>query len=238
MAPVLLEPSVALRRVPMAQPLPAATEPPELWSTRLSFLGAALSVPGLAFLLVPSFAAASPVHIASFGAYGVGLLSMFLASGIFHSQAGRERTFTRCLDYGAIGLMIAGSFTPYCTIVLGTPFAHAILTLVWLMALSTLVLRVTRTNLSKWIFVSIFLAMGWLGLLLAPALWRGLGPGGTGLTVLGGAIYTFGTLFFNRFEGDVEAPGFGRHDIWHIFIILAAGTHYLALLLYMLPAGK
>ncbi|MBI5203173.1 MAG: hemolysin III family protein [Elusimicrobia bacterium] len=217
-------------------PAPAAVAAvPEIWSVRLSLLGAILSVPALIVLLVPAFRAASVPHIASFVAYGVGLLSMFLASAVFHAQAGRERTFTKCLDYGAIGLMVAGNFTPYCAIALRTPQAHATLALVWVMALGALVLRIARPRLSKWVFVATFMAMGWLGLTLTMPLWRALGPGGVGLTVLGGLIYSAGTLFFNRYEGDVEPPGFGPHDIWHIFILVAAGTHYLVLLKYMLP---
>lgn len=224
---------VALEQPSVALP---SADVPEVWSTRLSVLGAVLAVPAVAVLLVPSLAARSAVHVASFAAYGVGLLSMFICSAVFHAQAGRERVFSKCLDYGAIGVMIAGNFTPYCTIALGTPSAHVVLALVWALALGALVLRVTNTGLSKWVFVTTFLAMGWLALLLAPDLWRALGPRGCGLTVLGGLIYTTGTLFFNRYEGDIEPPGFGPHDVWHIFILAAAGTHWLVLVLHMLPA--
>ncbi len=234
--PVVLEPPQASTRSSAALPAAAPAELPEIWSTRLSLLGAILALPALAFLLVPSVRAASLAHIISFTVYGVGLLSMFLASAIFHSQAGRERTFTKCLDYGAIGLMVAGNFTPYCAIILRTTQAHVILVLVWTMAIGALVLRITRPRMSKWVFVSAFLAMGWLGLALMKPLWHALGPGGVGLTILGGAIYTAGTLFFNRYDGDVEPPGFGPHDIWHLFILAAAGTHYLVLLRYMLPS--
>ena len=220
-----------------ALPLDGAlsTDLPEVWSTRLSLLGAVLAVPALTVLLVPSFAARSAVHVFSFAVYGVGLLSMFICSALFHAQAGRERTFTKCLDYGAIGLMIAGNFTPYCLISLGTPYAKSVLVLVWMLALGALVLRVTNTTLSKWVFVAVFLFMGSLGFALGPGLWRALGPGGVALTAAGGAIYICGTLFFNRYEGDVEPPGFGAHDIWHIFILAAAATHWLVLWLYMLP---
>lgn len=207
---------------------------PEVWSTRLSALGALLSLPALAYVLVPSIAAGSWPHILSFSAYGVGVLSMFTTSAYFHSQAGRERTFSKCLDYGAIGVMIAGSFTPYCALAAG-PSSYGVLALEWALALCALVLRVARPRLSKWVFVSIFIAMGWLGLLIAPELWRALGPGGSALILLGGLIYTAGTLFFNRFQGDVEPPGFGSHDIWHLFIILAAASHYLVFPLYLLP---
>jgi len=187
-------------------------------------------------LLGPSLAARSAVLVLSFTAYGVGLLRMFLASSLYHAHAGRERVFSKCLDYGAIGLMIAGNFTPYCTIALATPKAHAILALVWTLALGALILRVTRPALSKWIFVSVFLTMGWLGLLIAADLWRALGPAGCLLTALGGVIYTAGTMFFNRYEGDVELPGFGPHDVWHVFIIAAAAVHWLVLYRCMLPA--
>lgn len=231
---VLEPPAAAIARSSAALPA-VSSEAPEVWSTRLSLLGAVLAIPAVAVLLVPSIAAKSPAHIFSFTVYGIGLLSMFLASAIYHSQAGRERTFSKCLDYGAIGLMIAGNFTPYCAIILRTPFAHAVLALVWMMALTALVIRIGRPAMSKWVFVAVFLAMGWLGALLALPLWRALGPAGAGLTVAGGVIYTLGTLFFNRYEGDVEPPGFGPHDIWHIFILAAAATHYLVLLLYMRP---
>lgn len=213
----------------------AETERPEVWSTRLSVLGAALSVPGVAALLAPAISAHDLTRILTFSAYGLGLLSMFTCSALFHAQAGRPRVFTKCLDYGAIGVMIAGCFTPYCALALGTPFAFRILAFVWALALGAAGLRVANPRLSKWIFVAIFLAMGWLGMLLAPALWGAMGRGGSYLTLLGGALYTAGTLFFNRFEGDVEPPGFGPHDIWHVVILAAAGAHYLAILLYVAP---
>lgn len=239
MTPPVLEETLPLPSALSPYPLgaePAAVAVPEIWSMRLSLLGAALGVPALWLLLAPSVAARSWAHVWSFVGYGTGLLSMFLASALFHSHAGKERKFSKCLDYGAIGLMVAGNFTPYCTLVLRTPFAYHLVELVWALALGALVLRVTNTELTKWAFVAIFMAMGCMGFLIAPGLWRTLGHTGVWLTVLGGAIYTAGTLFFNRFEGDVEPPGFGPHDVWHVFILAAAGTHWLVLYLYMLPA--
>jgi hemolysin III len=215
-------------------PIADADVVPEIWSVRLSLLGAVLSVPALALLLVPAINARSTAHIASFAVYGVGLLSMFISSAVFHARAGQERVLSKCVDYAAIGVMIAGNFTPYC-VALGTPKARLILAVVWALALGALVLRVTRTELSKWVFVSTFLFMGSFGLLLAPEIIQALGARAAWLTLLGGAIYTCGTLFFNRYQGDVEPPGFGPHDVWHIFILAAAGTHWLVLYLDMLP---
>jgi hemolysin III len=238
MTPPVLEDALTLSPsifAPSFEADSAAAEAPEVWSTRLSLLGAILAVPALWLLLAPSIAARSMVHVASFAGYGAGLLCMFLASALYHSHAGRERKFSKCLDYGAIGVMVAGNFTPYCTLVLRTPGSYHLVEMVWALALGALILRVTRTDLTKWAFVAIFMVMGCMGFLIAPALWRTLGPAGVLLTALGGAIYTAGTMFFNRFEGDVEPPGFGHHDVWHLFILAAAGTHWLVLYLYMLP---
>lgn len=237
MTPAALEDALTLPSSVL--PLPRAdvvsAEVPEIWSVRLSLLGAALGLPGLWLLLAPSFAARSLVHVLSFATYGAGLFSMFLASALYHSHAGRERRFSKCLDYGAIGLMTAGNFTPYCTLVLRTSFAYHVVEVVWALALAALVLRISRPRMSKWVFVWIFMVMGCMGFIIAPALWRTLGHTGVLLTVLGGAIYIAGTMFFNRNEADVEAPGFGPHDVWHVFIVAAAATHWLVLYRYMLP---
>ena len=99
-------------REPRAQGRPAKPgrlpPAPEVWSTRLSILGAALAVPATASLLVPAVAARSPVHILSFSVYGIGMLGMFIASAVFHGHAGRERRWLKNIDYCAISFMIAG----------------------------------------------------------------------------------------------------------------------------------
>ena len=176
MTPPVLEDTLTLSPLvplPSLEAEPAAVaEVPEIWSMRLALLGALLSLPARWLLLAPSIAARSGAHGVTFAGYGAGLLSMFLASALFHSHAGRERKFSKCLDYGAIGIMVAGNFTPYCTLILRTPFAYHLVELVWALALGALALRITSTELSKWVFVAIFMAMGCMGFVIAPALWR------------------------------------------------------------------
>ncbi len=211
-------------------------EIPEIWSMRLSMLGATLSLPALTLLFVPAITARSPAHIFSFTVYAIGLLSMFIASAAFHAKAGQERLFLKNVDYCAIGLMIAGNFTPFCAIALRTTYSSYILASVWALALFAITLRISRPHLSKWVFIIAYTAIGWIGMLVAYPLWGVLGVGGTVLTLLGGVFYTVGTLVFNRNLDDVEPPGFGPHDIWHLFILAGTGCHFLVVWFYMLPA--
>jgi len=104
---------------------------PERWSVRLSVLGAILSVPALASLLVPAIRAADFRCIVSFGIYGAGLLGMFVMSAVYHSRARSERKLLKNLDYCGISLMVAGSFTPFCLLAVRTVFGYCLLGLVW-----------------------------------------------------------------------------------------------------------
>lgn len=217
------------------QPLPEDERIPEIWSMRLSLLGAVLAVPGIAALLIPSFRAGSPTHILSFSVYGIGMLAMFLASAAFHHRAGRERRLLKNLDYCAIGLMISGSFTAFCVGV-ATTLAFWVLAFNWAVTLTAITLRITRPDLPKWTFISLYLAMGWTAMIMAHSMFLALGAWGAGLVVAGGLIYSLGTIIFNRNEDDVEPPGFGEHEIWHLFILGGAGLHYLAVYLFLLPS--
>ena len=216
-------------------PREALGERPEVWSARLSLLGALLAAPAAAALLLAAVRAGSWVHGASFAVYGIGMAAMFLASALFHRRAGHERTTLKNLDYCAIALMIAGTITPYCAIALGTPFGYSALAGVWLAALAAITLRLSRPELPKWVFISLYLVMGWLGgLTVLPSAAR-LGWDGTALTLLGGVIYTLGTVACNRNEDDVEPPGFGAHEVWHLCILAGAASHFLVIHSHLLP---
>ncbi|MBI5239083.1 MAG: hemolysin III family protein [Elusimicrobia bacterium] len=236
-ARLALAEALRARPVPL-QPLPerAAAQRPEVWSAGLSLLGALLALPAAAGLLVPALRAGSVVHGLSFAVYGFGMVAMFLASALFHSRAGEERGWLKNLDYCAIALMIAGTITPYCTIALGGTLGACALAGVWLAALAAIVLRLARPALPKWVLISFFLAMGWIGGMVVLPSAGVLGRAGVALTLLGGLVYSVGTVVFNRNEDDVEPPGFGAHEVWHLFILGGAASHYLAILLFLAPA--
>ncbi|MFH1725518.1 MAG: hemolysin III family protein [Elusimicrobiota bacterium] len=209
----------------------------EVWSMRLSALGVMLSVAGILVLIVPSLRAGTPWHIAGFLIYGFGLISVFGASALHHGYEGSERAnfVLRQIDYSAIPIMIAGTATPFCLILLRNSFGWTVLAVFWVLALFLIVLKNTWPNVPRWLITSLFLGMGWMGVLLADPLVRHTGWTGVILAVAGGLFYSVGALIFLLEKDGVPRGRFGLHDVWHLFVLAGTATHFFLVYRYLLP---
>ncbi len=210
----------------------------EKYNTIISSIGAVLGLIGFFALVQPSVSAHKFWHIWSFSIYGLSLVILFLASALHHGIDGSPKTEKRLLqfDYCAIYLMIAGTVTPLCLIVLRNSLGWSVLSLMWILAVVGVVLKLAIPHLPKWITTITYLGMGWLGLVIAPPL-LALPEGSHILSMigLGGFFFTFGAVIFH-FEKPNPVPGkFGFHEIWHIFVLLGAASHFAAMYLFVLP---
>lgn len=164
------------------------------------------------------------------------MIFVFLSSALHHGINGSEKTehFLRQLDYCAIFLSIAGTFTPFCILLLKPPLGLWLLGLVWLLALAGIILKAYFPHLPKAIWVSFYLFMGGLGLLVSFPLYR-LAPGALGYLVLGGFFFMMGAgIYF--YEKPNPLPGkFGFHEIWHLFVVAGSVAHFSAIYFYLLP---
>jgi len=210
----------------------------EIWSARLALLGFVLSFPATAALLIPAISLGKHWHFASFAIYGFGMFSMFGSSALlhYHPDDGEKTFLYNQLDYFAIALMIAGSSTPFCLIGLrGSALGGWTLAAMWAAALTAIGFKAAKPELNKWVFIIIYMLIGWLGLLLMLPLAERLGWKPILLTLAGGTMYTFGSFFFNH-NHDLDKLGpFCLHDYWHICILGGAGTHYWVIYRYLLP---
>jgi len=212
----------------------------EKYSTAISSLGALLGLIGSFFLLRESIVADKFWHIVSFSIYGFSLVTLFVASALHHGIDGSEKLEKWLLqfDYCAIYLMIAGTFTPMCLIVLKDSIGWPVFYLIWFLAIVGIILKLAVPHLPKWITTLMYMGMGWLALVIAPPLLAL--PEGLDIFVtigIGGAIFTVGAGVF-YFEKPNPVPGkFGFHEIWHIFVLLGAASHFAAMYLYILPVN-
>jgi hemolysin III len=198
---------------------------------------AVLSVLGLAHLVVSAGMAGKPWHVVAFSIYGFSLFFLFLCSVLHHGINGSLRTneYLRVLDYVAIYLLIAGSVTPVTLVLIRGAFGWTIFGVSWAIALTGVVLKLIHPGHRKGISNTLYLTAGWITVTTALPVYRACGVGGLALLALGGVVYSAGAVVF-AIEKPNPFPGrFGFHEIWHLFVMLAAAIHYAFMLFYVLP---
>ncbi|MCB1095361.1 MAG: hemolysin III family protein [Verrucomicrobiae bacterium] len=202
----------------------------EIANTVTHGIGLALSIAGVVLLLLLAISKGDARHIASFAVFGACLVATYAISTIYHSAKSRRRKLRlRMLDHCAIFLLIAGSYTPFMIVVVDNGFGRSLLALVWLMAIAGIAGKVFVTHKASRSSTLIYIAMGWLAVLVIVPLYKGLGWQGFLLLVAGGLAYTGGTYFFAR----DHRPYY--HAIWHLFVLGGSALHFAAVALLLLP---
>jgi hemolysin III len=203
----------------------------EFYNTWISSLGAVLTALGTAQLLWRSSVAGSRLHFLCFAIYGGGVLSVFVTSALHHGVNGSPRTnhWLRQLDYCAVFLMIAGTFTPFCALLVKGTLGTLTLALIWSLALLGIATKLLYPGLPKPVTVAIAIAMGWLALIIAAPIYQAIHLQGLAGLVLGGLFFTAGGIIF-VVEKPNPLPGrFGFHEIWHCCVVAGAASHYFVM---------
>jgi hemolysin III len=169
--------------------------------------------------------------------YAAALAAMFGVSALYHRvnwRSARVRTWMRRLDHSTILLLIAGTYTPFALLAFDGVVADAILITVWAGAAAGLVLNLAWISAPKWLVAGVFVALGWVGVVAFPQMLE-LGVAPTALIVVGGALYTLGALAYALRRPNPAPAVFGYHEIFHLLVIGAAATHFVAIAAFVLP---
>jgi hemolysin III len=193
------------------------------------WLGAALSVAALVVLLVQ--AAPRPWHIVGFAIYGASLIALYCASALAHTAHCTPAMAHRLnrLDYAAIFLLIAGTYTPLCLVTLGGPWGWSLLSVEWLLAAIGIVGIARRKGLSTRWRVLLYLCMGWLAVVATGPVLASLPSAALAWLLAGGAAYTLGALVFVLDWPHLWPSRFVAHDLWHVMVLLGSGCHYIVM---------
>jgi len=200
----------------------------EFYNTLLSSVGIVISLIGCAFLLFRAHQSGSLLKGVGFSIYGFGLIAMFTTSALHHGVNGSPETnhFLRQLDYYAIFIMIAGSFTPFCLLLLNNSFGRTILGLVWALSVMGIILKMRFPHVPRGFILSLYIGMGWLGVLIAKPIYQNVEHHGFLALVLGGFFYTVGGIVFGLEKPNPFPGRFGFHEIWHCFVVAGAASHF------------
>ncbi len=190
--------------------------------------GLLLSIIILPFLILKSFNHHEFWEIASFTIYGLSMIVLYAASTFYH--AAKEPKLRRKLnifDHAAIYVLIAGSYTPFCLVVLPEPTGWYMFLFVWFFALSGVLLKLFFTGKFDKLSTALYLIMGWQVVFLIKPLMNNLSYDGLFYLIAGGIFYTVGAIFYS--VGKVKY----NHAIFHVFVLLGSFSHFITIYFYV-----
>lgn len=197
------------------------------WRGRMHATAFVVAIPAGIVLIAVS---ERPVARTAAAIYAVSLLVMFGMSAAYHrlaKSAGARRWMQR-LDHAGIYVMIAGTYVPIAMVGMPLAWGVPILSVIAAAALIGVVIKLTGVRRLQLVGYLLYPAMGWAAVIAGPVLFDSLTGLEFSLVVAGGLVYTLGmpVLFLRR--PDPWPTRFGYHEIWHLFVIVAAALHFVA----------
>jgi len=181
-------------------------------------------------MLSVSIGTADLWRIVASGIYGMSLISLFLASTVYHRlHRSPQRHLFKLLDHCAIYLLIAGTSTPFLLVAMRNSTGWWLFGAMWTLAALGILSKVWHGHRYPRLSLAGYLLMGWLMVLVTPELTGLIGTKGMAWLIAGGLCYTVGAVFYTRKQM------YFQHVIWHLFVLAGAACHFLAVVWYVLP---
>lgn len=198
----------------------------------IGFLAAIFATPPL--LIHAAQSHATLTELVSLSIFMMSMILLYGASSAYHAFALSERGTRKLkkLDHTMIFFLIAGSYTPVCTVTLGQQGTQ-LLALVWGLAAAGAVFKLCWVTCPKWVSSVIYIAMGWSCLTAMPAIVAALSAWGFFWLLTGGIFYTVGGVVYAIKPKRLAGKVFGIHEIFHVFVMAGSACHYVFMYGYL-----
>ena len=165
-------------------------------------------------------------------AFAISSLLMFGTSASYHriDWKPRARAVLKRLDHANIFVLIAGTYTPLGILALPWEEGQWLLTAVWIGAGLGIAFRVFWLGAPRWLYVPLYLALGWASVWYMPQLFA-VNSAMTILVILGGIAYSVGAIVYGMKRPNPFPGVFGFHEIFHVLTVVAFLCHWTAVLL-------
>jgi len=205
----------------------------DIFNVIIHVIGLIFSLIAFVVLYHLSIEYSNPYKVISSILFSLGLIFMYSASIIYHSFSRTPfKPILKTIDHIAIYTTIAGSYSPFLMVNLRYSLGFQCLTILWSLAFFGIIFKFFFINRFRVLSLFIYLAMGWMGLIIIDPLLRNVALWGILWLLIGGAFYTLGAIFYMW-----ESPLFS-HTIWHIFVFFGSVCHFIAVLFYVIPSIK
>ncbi len=182
-----------------------------------------------AALLVLLFIADSPREYIGGAIFGVSLLLLFCTSRAYHLVE-RGQTLLQRLDRSMIFVLIAGTYSPFCLVLLGNGWGIPILSVVWGLAAVGIASQALRPAPPRWFNLALYLGLGWIGLVAFAPIASAASSTVLAMLLAGGVVYTVGGVVHARRRPDPFPGVFGYHELFHVLTAVAGLTYYVTVL--------
>ena len=203
------------------------------------FIGMLMAIFAAVPLLIKAAHEPSRIYIISLAIYAASLILLYAASTTYHTFdiSAKVNTVLKKIDHMMISVLIAGSYTPVCLIVLKGKTGIILLSIVWAIAIAGILIKAFWVYCPKWISSVLYIGMGWTCVLAFTQILNNMSPAAFGWLLAGGIIYTVGgviyalklPLFNNKHKN------FGSHEIFHLFVMGGSACHFVVMYAFLLP---
>ena len=203
------------------------------------FIGMLMAIFAAVPLLIKAANEPSKIYIVSLAIYAASLILLYAASTTYHTfdVSAKVNTILKKIDHMMISVLIAGSYTPVCLIVLKGKTGIILLSIVWAIAIAGILIKAFWVYCPKWVSSVLYIGMGWTCVLAFTQILNNMSPAAFGWLLAGGIIYTVGgviyalklPLFNNKHKN------FGSHEIFHLFVMGGSACHFIVMYAFLLP---
>jgi hemolysin III len=169
--------------------------------------------------------------LASVAIYSISVCGLFGVSALYHRRVWTPRGYQimRRLDHAMIFIFIAGTYTPFCALLLEPGKAKVLLAIVWIGALGGAAMSLIWPHAPRWVSAPLYLALGWVAIAVLPDILRNGGVTALVLLLVGGAVYSAGAIFYALRRPNPWPTVFGHHEFFHACTVVAAICHQIAI---------
>ena len=203
------------------------------------FIGMLMAIFAAVPLLIKAAHEPSRIYIISLAIYAASLILLYAASTTYHTfdVSPKVNTILKKIDHMMISVLIAGSYTPVCLIVLKGKTGIILLSIVWAIAITGILIKAFWVYCPKWVSSVLYIGMGWTCVLAFTQILNNMSPAAFGWLLAGGIIYTVGGVIYA-----LKLPifnsrhkNFGSHEIFHLFVMGGSACHFVVMYAFLLP---
>ena len=203
------------------------------------FIGMLMAIFAAVPLLIKAAHEPSRIYIISLAIYAASLILLYAASTTYHTFdiSQKVNTVLKKIDHMMISVLIAGSYTPVCLIVLKGKTGIILLSIVWAIAIAGILIKAFWVYFPKWVSSVLYIGMGWTCVLAFTQILNNMSPAAFGWLLAGGIIYTVGGIIYA-----LKLPifnsrhkNFGSHEIFHLFVMGGSACHFVVMYAFLLP---